>query len=146
MNSIFGITCRLSIKRQHRTPYTRARGEFCSVHNRKVGASVGFFKGSQKFGIQLLVVMMLTFTKVATRLVVTAKGAGRSQAKRLMVPRARSERHRPSMTAERQPRRCQEKTATTNRRDTRSTSGKTTATKQMCLDTRRHSSRVNPMM
>ena len=93
-----------------------------------------------------LVVMMLTFMNVATRLVVTARGAGRSQDKILMLPRARSGRHRPPMTAERQPRRCQEKTATTNRRDTRSTSGKTTATKQMCLDTRRHSSRVSPMM
>ena len=90
---------------------------------------------------------MLTFTKVATRLVVTAKGAGRSQDNRMMVPRARSERHRPStMTAEGQPRRCQEKTATTNRRDTRSTSGNKTATKQMCLDTRRHSSRVRGMI
>ena len=32
----------------------RARGEFCIVHNRKVGASVGLLKGSQKFEIQFL--------------------------------------------------------------------------------------------
>ena len=32
----------------------RARGEFCIVHNRKVGASVGLLKGPQKFQIQFL--------------------------------------------------------------------------------------------
>ena len=32
----------------------RARGEFCIVHNRKVGASVGFLKGPQKFQNQFL--------------------------------------------------------------------------------------------
>ena len=32
----------------------RARGEFCIVYNRKVGASVGLLKGPQKFQIQFL--------------------------------------------------------------------------------------------
>ena len=68
-----------------------------------------------------LVVMMLTFKKAATRLVVTAKVAGRSQGNILVALGARSERRRPPMTAEQQPRRCQGKAAATNRRDTRST-------------------------
>ena len=32
----------------------RARGEFCIVHNRKVGASVGLLKEQQKFQVQIL--------------------------------------------------------------------------------------------
>ena len=35
-------------------PRARARGEFCIVDNRKVGASVGLLKGPQKFQIQFL--------------------------------------------------------------------------------------------
>ena len=38
----------------HTELITRARGEFCIVHNGKVGPSVGLLKGPQKFQIQFL--------------------------------------------------------------------------------------------
>ena len=38
----------------HGHPRARARGEFCIVYNRKVGASVGLLKGPQKVQIQFL--------------------------------------------------------------------------------------------
>ena len=91
-----------------------------------------------------LVVMMLTFMKVATRMVVTVKGGGPRPGQEIDGSEGQV---RAPQTAEQQPRRCQEQK---RRRRAALTSGvppgKKTATKHMCLDTTRHSSRVRPMI